>query len=188
MGRFPWCVVACLLLVACGGDDGGGPATSATAITSSPTSTAPESTTTVTTAAASTTSPETTTEPGDAVSEISAAFVTFFDGLQSVDAKVDVLEHGEELRSMLEDAAQNEQFQQLSTIVTSVARRDDAACGDAGVPAPCAEVIHDLLVGDFPMMVAHVGWATEVDGRWKVAAATWCDIVKVGGATCPSFG
>lgn len=115
---------------------------------------------------------------------ITNAFTVFFDGARTVDEKVAVLENGETYRSMLAGAAANEQFQQLSTVVTAVELVPDADCSAADVGAPCARVEHDLLVEDFPMLADHIGWAIQRNGTWLVAAATWCDVVATGGASC----
>ncbi len=129
--------------------------------------------------------PDSTSAPVDTAA-ITAAFTTFFDGADlNVDHKVAVLEHGDELRSMLEDASANPQFMQLTTVVNSIDPMDDVACSAAGETAPCALVVHDLFVGGLPAMVnlsSHAVW----DGRaWRVSRSSWCAIVKIGGASCP---
>jgi hypothetical protein len=117
---------------------------------------------------------------------ITAAFTTFFDGADlNVDHKVAVLEHGDELRSMLEDASANPQFMQLTTVIDSIEPIDGVACAAAGETAPCVLVVHDLFVGGLPAMVklnSHAVW----DGQtWKVSKSSWCAIVKIGGESCP---
>jgi hypothetical protein len=122
----------------------------------------------------------------DDTAAITAAFTTFFDGADpSVDHKVAVLEHGEELRSMLADAAANPQFQQLSTVVNSVEPLGDAACATAGEQPPCALVVHDLFVGGLPAMVNLNSHAVRDGTVWRVSKSSWCAIVKIGGSTCP---
>jgi Domain of unknown function (DUF333) len=119
---------------------------------------------------------------------ITAAFASFFDGtLQDIEVKVAAVEHGEQLRSMLSEAMANPQFGQMSTQVSAVRSLDSAQCAGLGLVSPCAEVTHDVLVGQFPAIVDHVGHAVEIDGSWRVAAETWCDVVKIGGAECPAI-
>ena len=164
-------------------------ATSATvteASTSPPpaTSGAAGATTPATTAPAGATTPS---AAGD-VAAIKAAFTTFFDGLDpDTNAKIAVLEHGDVLGSMVVDAAQNPQFQQLSTVVNSVDMLSDADCTAAGEVTPCALVGHDLFVGGLPAMVGLKSHAVRIDGTWKVSASSWCAVVTIGGATCPQL-
>jgi hypothetical protein len=114
-------------------------------------------------------------------------FVSFFDGVvRDVDKKVQLLERGEAYRSMLTDAVANPQFAEMSTAVSSVTMLDAAGCTAAGVVSPCAQVEHTLMVGQFPAVVDKTSYAIKADGGWKVAAKTWCDVVAIGGASCPS--
>lgn len=140
--------------------------------------------------------PNTTTAPSestggssssDDTAAITAAFTTFFDGVNpDVDGKVAVLENGESMRSMIVDAAANPQFQQLSTVVNSVTMLPDSDCTAAGEAAPCAKVSHDMFIGGLPAMVGLQSHAVKVDGVWKVSAKSWCAIVAIGGETCPA--
>ncbi|HEY7627266.1 MAG TPA: hypothetical protein VH761_09360 [Ilumatobacteraceae bacterium] len=126
--------------------------------------------------------------PTDADAEITAAFTTFFDGVDpDIDRKVAVLEHGEQLRQMIVDAAADPQFQQLTTAVTSVTMLSDGDCATAGEVAPCAGVVHDMFVGGLPAMVGLQSHAVEIGGVWKVSAKSWCAIVEIGGASCPTL-
>jgi hypothetical protein len=179
-----------VLAVACG-DDGAPPATTATAAPTTTTSSSSSTTAVPTTSAppATTARPATTTTATAAndESQIRAAFIAFFDGTSpSVDKKVALLENGEKYRSMLVDASANAQFQKLAAAVRSVQLTADASCAALGVGAPCAVVTFDLTVGGFPMLAAHVSPAVKIDGTWKVAAKAWCDVVAIGGDSCPS--
>lgn len=180
-------VVILTLAAGCGSDDGdaAGPVTTSGA----PTTTGPTTTT------PSTTIPTTTIPDGgadatvltdDDRAAIEGVFVTFFGGAAtSVDEKVAVLEDGERYRAMLEDAAENEQFQQLTTEIRDVVGATPAACLEAGAEPPCALVTHDLLVAGFPMAAAIESPAVTVDGSWRVGAAAWCGVVAIGGESCP---
>ena len=167
-------------LPGCGGDGDRASPTSSIATASS-------ATTSVTVAPS--TAPSTvasTLAPGSVEARIEQVFVAFFDGLNpDVASRAARLEHGDVLSSMLADAAADPQFSQMSTQVRSVRLVDAAACSAVGVIAPCAEVVHDLLVGQFPAVPAKTSYAVQVDGEWKVAAKTWCEVVTIGGATCP---
>jgi hypothetical protein len=114
--------------------------------------------------------------------------VAFFDGSNpDTPSRVAVLEHGDALAAMLAAAAADPQFAQMSTQVRSVRLLDAATCATAGVAAPCAEVIHDVLVGQFPAVPAKTSYAVQLDGVWKVSAKAWCDVVSIGGASCPQL-
>lgn len=115
-----------------------------------------------------------------------AVFTTFFDGTASVDARVAALDDGERYRTMLADAAADPQGAKLHAQVRSVTFPADAACAAASAAPPCAIVTFDLLVGSFPALAAHEGAVTKRTGTWKVTAATWCDVVKIGGDSCPA--
>lgn len=151
----------------------------ATPATTQPASTEPGPSTT----SASTTGGSATTDDTPA---ITAAFTTFFDGVDpDVDGKIAVLEHGDQLRSMIVDAAANPQFQQLTTTVNSVSVLSEGECAAADEVAPCASVGHDMFVGGLPAMVGLQSHAVKVDGVWKVSAKSWCAVVEIGGAACP---
>ncbi|MGZ4805633.1 MAG: hypothetical protein ACXV5U_04550 [Ilumatobacteraceae bacterium] len=130
----------------------------------------------------------TTGQPTDDIAAITAAFTKFFDGLDpNIDAKIALLEHGDVLGSMITDAAKDPQFQQLTTTVNSVTLQSDADCAAAKEIAPCALVLHDMFLGGLPAMVGLKSHAVKVDGTWKVSAASWCAVVAIGGATCPTI-
>ncbi len=196
-------VVALIVAAACGDDDEPSSADSTSTSTSTSASTSPSATTATTGGATTTpttlppeTGPSTAPSPttpatptgdaGAATAEITDAFTVFFDGLNlDVDAKVARLEDGERFRTMLEDATADPQAQQLSVRVESVTLLSDDACPTRGVAAPCAEVVHDLIVGTLPALVGNVGLAVATDDTWRVSARTWCELVVIGGAECP---
>lgn len=173
---------ALVIAAACSGGGGSDDTTLPTVV---PTSAATTSTTTTTTSnATSTTTGATAAE--DATEAIRAAFETFYDGAgTTVDAKVAVLEDGEQYRSMIEDASANPQFQSLTIDIREIRLAADSECAGFGATAPCAVVTHDLLVAGAPMLVAQESAAVEVDGTWLVAASSWCAVVAIGGESCP---
>ncbi len=137
--------------------------------------------TTTTTIAATT-----TLDTAVAIEQIGEVFRLFFGGAGSdVDAKVAALEDGQRYRSMLVDASANEQFQAMSTDIREVQLLDATACSARGEVSPCALVVHDVLVGPAPALVAHESMVVEIDGEWHVAASAWCAVVALGGEQCP---
>lgn len=181
-----------------GGDDHGG---SSTLATPPPSATVPAPTgataTVPTTATPSATTPATgapatgeTTEPGGLanadINAITDVFGRFFGGqATTVDEKVAVLEDGEIYREMLEGASANEQFQQMTINVRDVRAGTADECTGLGADAGCAVVLHDLLVGGFPMAMSIQSPAIQRDGKWLVGARAWCNVVEIGGASCP---
>jgi hypothetical protein len=154
--------------------------TSDTTSTVLATSTTAIATTTTTIAAT------TTLDTAVAIEQIGEVFRLFFGGAGSdVDAKVAALEDGQRYRSMLVDASANEQFQAMSTDIREVQLLDATACSARGEVSPCAFVVHDVLVGPAPALVAHESMAVEIDGEWHVAASAWCAVVDLGGEQCP---
>jgi hypothetical protein len=145
---------------------------------------------TTTTTAAKTTVPAnaTTTQPADpATTEITNAFVTFFNGKDlDIDKKVNLLENGEKYRSMLVDASKDPQAQQLVAQVHAVKMLSAADCAAVPTTSPCATVTFDLVVGGFPALANHDSVAVKIGGVWKVGAKAWCDVVTIGGSSCPA--
>lgn len=164
-----------------------GPATTPAA-TSTPGGTPP------TTASASVPVPTTEPVPGAEltaadVDAISAVFILFFGGQAStIDEKVKVLENGELYRGMLEGAAADERFQQLTTEIRDVRAGSASGCAALGASEGCAIVVHDLLVSGFPMAAAVESPAVRAPGGWLVGWQAWCNVVEIGGAACPTAG
>ncbi len=140
------------------------------------------------------TSPPTTASPTDPPGDlraadldaVTAAFLTFFGGLDSTtDEKLAVLEGAEIYREMLEAASENAQFKQMSTDIREIRAGSDDECGELAAAPRCAIVVHDVLIGGFPMAAGIVSPAVRSDGGWLVGWRAWCNIVEIGGETCP---
>lgn len=120
------------------------------------------------------------------IDAITASFLTFFGGSGStVDQKLAVLEGSETYRAMLEAASANAQFQEMSTDIREIRSGSDEECGRLRAVSGCAVVVHDVLVGGFPMAVGIESPAVRSDGAWLVGWRAWCNIVEIGGETCP---
>jgi hypothetical protein len=120
------------------------------------------------------------------IEAITASFLTFFGGIDStVDEKLAVLEGAETYREMLEAASENAQFQQMSTDIREIRVGSDDECGQLAADPGCAIVVHDVLVGGFPMAAGIESPAVRSDGSWLVGWRAWCNIVEIGGETCP---
>lgn len=145
---------------------------------SSPTSSVAVSTTTATA------SP--TPRPSGITPELTKAFTTFFNGAdRDLDAKVSALQDGAALRTMLAEAVANQQFATLSTQIQSVEQLSNTDCSLRHLVAPCAAVVHDLMLSGVPVFEGHVSHGVLVDGRWLVSRDSWCAIVALSGEACP---
>ncbi len=165
-GPAAWAAVAVLVLVpaaaGCSDSDSGGSDSTPT-----PTASAPE-TTEPTGSAQAGDGPQ---DPAAATAEIEKAWTTFFDPKATTDAKVAVLENGDELRPLLTAFANDKNAAQTSAKVTDV--QFTSATG--------ATVTYDLLVGGTPALPGAKGTAVEQDGAWKVSVKTLCALVKISG-------
>ena len=156
-----WEAAAVLILVpAAAGcsDDGGGGSTTPT-----PTATAPP-----TTSAPATNAPA---DPAAAKAEIMKNWTTFFDPKATTDAKVKVLENGDQLRPLLAAFSGDKNAAQSSAKVTAV----------QFTSATEATVTYDLLVGGTPALPGSKGSAVYQDQTWKVSVKTLCALVQLSG-------
>jgi hypothetical protein len=170
-------VVALLALIGCGDNGSSSSSTSSTrpggqiATTKSPGGSAPS----------------TTGSGGNDVQQAKDAYTAFFNGADpNIDKKVALLQDGEKYRQMLVDAAADPRFQQLKADVRSARNAQDTECAAMNVPSPCAVVTFDLLLNGLPALAAHDGPAFTQNGQWKVGAKAWCDVVAIGGESCPA--
>ncbi len=110
---------------------------------------------------------------------------TAFFATTDVSVQVTLLEDGEALREAVAQSA--EAGTAFPSEVTSVVFLDDSECSAQEVPSPCAEVTYDILdPSGAPVLPDVTGHATLVGDRWLVSRATFCNLVELGGATCPS--
>ncbi|TQK43595.1 hypothetical protein FBY35_5064 [Streptomyces sp. SLBN-118] len=157
-----WAAAAVLILVpaaaGCSDDNGGGSkATPTPSATAPPSSTAPAG--------------NGPADPAAAKAEIEKNWTTFFDPKATTDAKVKVLEHGEQLRPLLTAFSADKNAQQSSAKVTAV---QFTSPNDA-------TVTYDLLVGGAPALPGSKGTAVYQDQTWKVSVKTLCALVKLSG-------
>lgn len=153
----------------------------------SPTSSTPSSSTPSSTTASSTTTSGAPPTTANEIEQIKSVYTTFFNGSDpNIDKKVALLQDGEKYRQMLVDAAADPRFQQLKADVRSARIAQDTDCPGMGVPSPCAIVTFDLLLNGLPALAAHDGPAYKQNGQWMVGAKAWCDVVAIGGDSCPA--
>ncbi|MFI1396453.1 hypothetical protein [Streptomyces sp. NPDC020681] len=163
-----WAAAAVLVLVpataACSdnGDGGSG---------SSPTPTATATTAPPTEPGTSPPAGEGPADPAAAEAEIEQNWTTFFDPEASTEAKVKVLENGEDLRPLLAAFGGDKNAAQSSAKVTDVQFTSPTE----------ATVTYDLLVGGAPALPGSKGTSVYQDETWKVSVKTLCALVKLSG-------
>ena len=160
-----------VLTAACGGDDDDATDTTAAEQAEETTTTAEETTTTA-------------AEVEDVTEPVTATYLAFFDGFSG---DLALLEDGEDFATDIEAMrARSEQAGGISVAVKEVTALDETGCENAGVPAPCAEVLFDLVVAGTPAVPDQVGYAIEVDGEWLVAKTTFCALASLGSGLPPA--
>lgn len=102
---------------------------------------------------------------------IMQAYASFFDPKAPIDVTEQYLQHGSELKSALVTQSHNPQAPGLSAWVTKVTLLSPNS----------AAVRFDLMSNGKPMLPDTPGNAAREDGRWKVAAKTFCSLVQLTG-------
>ncbi|WP_433761321.1 hypothetical protein [Nocardia sp. CA-135398] len=129
------------------------------------------STTTATSAAAAQATSARADSNDPAVKEITDAFVAFFDGKTPADTKADLVENGSTFAPTLAAQASSPMAAGSTATVSNV-KLDDSTH---------ASVTYTVLINGNPALPNQAGKAITVDGKWKVAAATYCGLLKLQG-------
>ncbi|WP_063905976.1 hypothetical protein [Nocardia kruczakiae] len=140
-----------------------------------------DDTATTTTAAAATTSaaaPAAGSSAADPATTkaVTDAYVLFFDAEQPADKRAAAVEKGDVFAPVLTAQAGNPQAQGTSATVSKVTTVD----------AGHADVTYTLLMGGNPVLPDQAGQAVQENGQWKVAATTFCALLKLQGGTAPA--
>ncbi|MEV5647231.1 hypothetical protein AB0L57_03175 [Nocardia sp. NPDC052254] len=107
---------------------------------------------------------------------VTDAYVQFFDAKQPADQRAAVVEKGDGFAPVLAAQASNPQAQGTSATVSKVATVD----------ATHADVTYTLLMNGNPVLPDQAGQAVQENGQWKVAASTFCTLLKLQGGTAPA--
>ncbi len=142
-------VVPFVLLLGCGSGDGPSARTSSV-------STAPVSSAAPTLSAADRT-------------QIAAAFATFFSGSTTAARAQQFLQHGSAFAHVLSQQAGSAQAKSLRAQVTAITARR----------AHVAATTFTLSSGGNPLLPGAHGYAVQEGGRWKVSAATFCQLLTL---------
>lgn len=114
---------------------------------------------------------------GDAQA-VSDAFVGFFSGATPGDQRITLVENGEAFAEIINAQAASPLAQGTTATVSSV---------DVDEPAH-ATVTYTVSANGQPVLVDQMGEAVNVDGQWKVAQATFCDLLILQGTPPPVCG
>ncbi|MDG3012695.1 hypothetical protein G4X40_21375 [Rhodococcus sp. D2-41] len=127
-----------------------------------------------TTAAATTTVPAGAPAAGaDAATTkaVTDAYVAFFDGTTDAQKKMSLLENGQAFADTINAQADS-----------AMAKGTTAAVSSVDVVAPGrATVVYTVSINGQPALKDQTGWATEVDGQWKVSQVTFCNLLTLEG-------
>lgn len=109
--------------------------------------------------------------PAAEVQAVTSAFEHFFDSSLPVDQKMALLQNGQAFTETLEHQAHS-----------SIAGGASASVSEVNADGPGrAAVTFTIKKHGIPLLPNRHGTALELDGTWKVAAATFCDLLRIEG-------
>ena len=152
--------------LAAAGLTGCGSSSSSSGSSSSPPSAATTSAAASSSTAAAQADPETT-------KAVTAAYTGFFDAKTPAAQKAALVEKGDLFAPVLQAQASNPQAQGTSATVSAVALTDPAH----------AAVTYSIVINGTPALPNQSGQAVQENGQWKVAASTFCALLKLQGGT-----
>lgn len=104
---------------------------------------------------------------------VTANFTRFFDTKTPQSEAITLLQNGPVFATVIAEQAASPQSKGSSVSVSKV-----------NVISPDkATVTFSVLINGQPVLPNQGGWAVKQDGRWKVAAQTFCGLVSMGGPT-----
>jgi hypothetical protein len=122
-----------------------------------------------------TSAPASASAGGNAVSEITANWETFFSPNSSVSQRVSLLQDGSQVQSAVQSLLGSSFASQASAKVTHVT-----------VNSPTqATVTYDILLSGKPVLKNQTGTAVKENGIWKVGVSSFCSLAALanGGKT-----
>ena len=122
-----------------------------------------------------TTAPPTTLSPQQTQDAVSKVFTDFFDGKNTdLNAKLQLLDDPNKYKELYNkfatDPTTGPQLAGTSVTITSVTPQPDGS----------AEVKYTLNLNGVPALMDQLGKAVMVNGQWKVAGSTFCDLAALG--------
>jgi hypothetical protein len=104
---------------------------------------------------------------------VRAAYSVFFDSRTAASRSAAYLQHGDRFRSVLEKESTGSDAQKSSAVVSSVRL----------VNGNLAKVTFSIKGGGASLLSDVTGYAVRETGQWKVAAQTFCGLLKLEGVT-----
>jgi hypothetical protein len=112
---------------------------------------------------------------GSAKREITATWTAFFSGKGSIDQ----LQDGTTLQQAYQQNLSSPLAKSSTAKVKKVTLLASNDCSTNDVPAPCAQVTYDVLVGGQPLLSDSRGYATKQNGKWKVSKTSFCALLAL---------
>jgi hypothetical protein len=116
-----------------------------------------------------------------AAAQVERAFVRFFDGSTPAATKIGLVQNGQQFAAVIQAQATSELAKSTTVRVAKVT-----------VTSPTtATAVYTILLGGKPALANQAGQAVLVNGTWKVAATTFCQLLALEGQKvpgCPGAG
>ncbi len=149
------------------------------------------SSSTTTSSTTSTTSGKTTTtlNQAAATTEITNNWETYFNGAnKDYAARQALMQNASKYKDLWNKLNTNASAANTAASVKSVTFPDSATCQSTVQVPVCAKVSYDLIntQNQQPLLAGQTGYAVYVDGKWLVAANTFCALAALGGSSCPA--
>ena len=111
--------------------------------------------------------------PADATtkSAVTKAFTDFFDSKSTAAQSQDALQAGDQFTAVLAQQGTQSYAQKSAATVQSVHL----------ISPDTAKVVFTVTVGGQPLLPDAPGYAVRIDGKWKVAATTFCSLLTLEG-------
>lgn len=125
--------------------------------------------------ASKTTSTTASQSPAAEQAQIKQAWLEFFAASTPASTKVSLLQNGQQFSSVIKAEAKSPLAQQVKAQVSSVTLTS----------ANTASVKYTILLAGTPALKNRTGTAIKTGGRWKVALASFCQLLTLQGTAPP---
>lgn len=136
-----------------------------------------------------TSGPTTTLNQAAATTEITSNWQTYFNGAnKDYAARQALMQDASKYKSLWLSLNGNSAAGNTAASVKSVTFPDSATCQSTVQTSTCAKVSYDLVNTQTqqPLLAGQTGYAVYVNGKWVVAANTFCALAALGGQQCPA--
>jgi hypothetical protein len=115
------------------------------------------------------------TPPANAASQVSKIWTEFFSSKTPASTKASLLQNGSKFAPVIEAQSKNPLAAQSSAKVTAVKLTGPST----------AQVTYTILLAGKPVVPHAMGTAVKSGGSWQVADASFCQLLRLEGATPP---